>query len=158
MHNLHINSTNTLEQTKMMTLAQYLNSGKTVEIGQVVYIGHSTNYGAKHYRGTVQRVTPSGRVVVLTAADVKITFRPDGRVQSDTTASGIYKNDWLEMDVEGVQAAAAKAARTVEAACLLNRVSTAELISCHSSKERMLDEVARLEALLAKAKEAINLI
>lgn len=141
----------------MISLRDILATRRPVE-GEPVYVARVSlsTFGERTYtKARVVRVTPSGQVDVrrddgaIEAPLVRFTNKGDKAGQSS------YAHVYLDFDVEGVE-------RELKRRVLARKAETALLAVKHSDgcnvrwgSSAMVDEVRRLEQLLATAKEAV---
>lgn len=128
---------------------------KSLTLGQEVAIGTSGSYETRYsFDWTVVRITPSGQVVV-SKADQERRFNARGY---EMGRGDTWRTPFLVEDVARVRDQQARAARARAAAAALNEVSQLERVRDTYSKEFMLEQVAALEALVAKARAAVEAI
>lgn len=123
------------------------------KVGQEVVVVHNTHYGSHYAYGyTVNRVTPTGQVVVKRDTDgLERRFDKRGR---EMGRPGWNSNYWLEADVEACKGRDARKMRTVQACEALKLVRVDQCQPTYS-KEHLLEEVARLQALLMEAAKLV---
>jgi hypothetical protein len=135
-----------------MDLQQYVAANGKPAVGTPVYAVEYTTYGHRYIKMEVVAVTPTGRVSAKREGAMNaVNFDNKGREMG----ADVYRRKELDFDIAGVEARmAAKEARR-NAAHAINAVKLSQDARDTWSKESMLEEISRLETLLAAAKEAV---
>lgn len=133
-----------------------------IAIGTECYV-LSTRRSYIHLKTKVVKVTPSGRIVVaMGGGEATATFKAESFLgkHDEYAPAGIYKNDgrYLTFNVAAVEARAAadKLARAAANAICAIHDQTTNSANPLWSKETMLDELTRIEALVAAARTAVE--
>jgi hypothetical protein len=123
-------------------------------VGAPAAVQHNGSCGHTSYQlgYAVTKVTPTGQVTIKRDSDgYERKFKPNGH-EMNKLAYG----DTLRLDVEAVQAEMNRVSRHRAAADAINNVRLEEQVKHTWGADSMRDRIADLEALLAKAKEAVN--
>lgn len=140
------------------------------EPGDLGYV-KSWKYDHVHTKVQVVKVTPTGRIQVkpilqggadkgeLGTETWTFEAAPRRLMQHDAWGKcSLSNHQYLDLDVAAVDEASALHRRTVEAAHALNAVRTEHVARPTWGKGPMLEELARLEALVAAARRAVEAV
>lgn len=123
-------------------------------VGAPAAVQYNGSWGHIRYQlgYTVTKVTPSGQVTITRDSDgYERKFNAKGHEMNKLSCG-----DTLRLDVEAVQAEMNRVSRYRAAADALNNVRLGEQVKYTWGADSMRNRIAELEALLAKAKEAVN--
>lgn len=140
----------------MTTLTSYIISNGLPKVGMEIYAVYSSMYGPHYRKVRIVKVTPSGMVTV-TGAFAGATDEKQFNNKGNERGKSLRYGEELEFDVEKVEREAVKKARKQRAVAAFNDIAVAAQSVRHTWTEAgMLEEVTKIEAKLAEAKEALT--
>jgi len=124
-----------------------------VVVGQEVAMYRGGYFDDTYTFGVVQRVTPSGQIVVVLDNGMEAKFNKHGAQLTEH-----YNRTFLNLDVERIRASTYLKATKQAASRAINAVVSQETVQSTYSKECMVSKIAELRALLAEAEKAVEAI
>lgn len=127
---------------------------KTLKPGQQVYIAHLGSWETTYFLWTIDKITPSGRVVFVYGSnrEYQKAFGPDGK---QLGGSKHYPECLDDMPFEERKAWLENQEKLKAVFVLLKKVEVAPATSYRWGREGLLHEVARLSAQLAEVEKLL---